>query len=918
MTKLTATIISTGALFSGMINVTTARAQSSGEWTFKTDKLDNGLTVLTMEDARVPLVNVQVWYHVGSKDESPERQGFAHMFEHMMFRGTDKIGPQDHFRFLNRYGAKVNGYTNFDQTVYWETLPSAQLDLALWLEAERMANLKINEDYFAAEREVVKEERRKNYLNRPFGKLYEALYAAAYTQHPYRWTPIGNMTHLDASTADELRKFFATYYVPNNATLVVVGDVKHAEVVAKAKQYFGAVQRRPDPPRVSTVEPAMTEPRLVELTDRAPSPLVLAAWHSPPDTDPESLGMEVLARVLSSGQSSRMYRHLVQGQEIAVSANSYNASHEQGALFVVSAVLKPGVEISAGQKAMLDEVRLVLDKGIEPAEFEKARNQALAGYVRAAETVQSRADQLGYAAVILGDANRVNTDREHIRALTSDEVLKVARRVFKDNNRVSVIIRPDPNPPVAAESTSDKSKKDEEKIVDRLAPADMPAGGRPTPAELPSPVTRKLSNGLNVAVFSDASAPSVTLAMGFQTGARNDPAEAAGLAYCTLNTMRRGTTKHTGDELAEIIDSRAMTLSAAVDYDDAGIRMWTLREHLATAVEVLAEVVRMPTFPEGEVTSFVTRSAAQQAISEKDPATIASRAFTGRVYGDYYLSRPSDGTSATLRRVTRSAVAEFQQQYLTPDVATLVFAGDVDAEAAFTLAERCFGDWKGQSRQPEYARPPQPGATRILLVDRPEATQSEIRIGQLVQVSRKDADYAQTRLLSHLFGESFSGRLNRTLRIEKGLTYGANGTFDVGLSTACFRMSTFTRNDRTASAVQAAIDEVKRLGGAEVTAQELESSRDTLIGQFQMGLETSAQIADRWWNLKVWGLPQDWYKEYQRRIVQTEQPAALRAAIGKLDPAKFTVVVVGKASEIKADLERIAPVEVIGESLAKQ
>src|SRR6476646_4388513 len=216
-------------LATGVIPSMAANPQS---WQFFEDKLDNGLRILTMEDHRTPLVNVQVWYHVGSKDEDPKRQGFAHMFEHMMFRGTDRIGPQDHFKFLQRYGARVNGYTSFDQTVYWETLPSSQLDRALWLEAERLAHLKINEDYFAAEREVVKEERRMRYLNKPYGKLYATLFSSAYKTHPYRWTPIGNMPMLDASTAEELRAFFNKYYIPNNATLVVVGDVTHDQVLA--------------------------------------------------------------------------------------------------------------------------------------------------------------------------------------------------------------------------------------------------------------------------------------------------------------------------------------------------------------------------------------------------------------------------------------------------------------------------------------------------------------------------------------------------------------------------------------------------------------------------------------------------------------------------------------------------------------
>jgi len=898
-----------------LISTATLQAQTPDEWQFEEGTLDNGLRVLTLEDRRSPLVSVQVWYHVGSKDEDPQRQGFAHMFEHMMFRGTDRIGPQDHFRFLSRFGARVNGYTSFDQTVYYETLPSAQVDLALWLEAERMGRLKINEDYFAAEREVVKEERRKNYLNRPFGKLYETLYSAAYQVHPYRWTPIGNMPHLDAATVEELQQFFQTYYVPNNATLVLVGDIDHATAMAKARQYFGSIPRRPDPPRVTIAEPPMTEPRAVEITDRAPSPLVLFAYHAPSDNDPDALALDVLARILSNGQSSRLYRHLVQGKELAVSVNCYNSSKEQAGLFVLSAVLKPDVSIDTGREALLDEIEQLLTKGIEPSELEKGRNQVLASYVRAAETVQGRADQLGYAAVVLNDPHRVNSDRRRIRTLTAEQVMAVARRVLRESNRVSITVRPDPNLAPVAEAAADQSPKTEEKVVDRPPPPEMPLGKRPEPAELPAPVLRTLANGLRVAVFADEAAPSVYVSLNTTAGARNDPPDMAGLAYCTFNTLRRGTASRSGDEIAELLDARAMSLNAGVGHEDAGVRLWTLSEHLELGTQILSEIIQTPTFPEKEVANFVRRAAAQQAINERDPGTLAGRAFARALFGDHYLARPTDGTSASLERVTREAVVGFHKRFIAPDNSTLIFAGNVAPEAAFALAERWFGKWEGRAEQGTWPEPPAAQATRILLVDRPDATQSEIRIGQRVQLTRKDADYAAARLLIQLFGESFSGRLNRTLRIQKGLTYGARGTFDVNAQEACLRLSTFTRNDRTAAAVEAAIQELTALASEPVTHEELDSARDTLVGSFQMGLETPGQIADRWWNLLVWGLPENWYTDYQKGLISTSDPAVLRSAAERIDPSRLVIVVVGKAADIKADLERIAPVEVVKEEL---
>lgn len=889
-----------------------AMASTPQQWQYKEDKLDNGMRVLTMEDHRSPLVNLQVWYHVGSKDEDPNRQGFAHMFEHMMFRGTERIGPQDHFKYLDRYGAQVNGYTSWDMTVYWETVPAAQFDRALWLEAERLAHLKISEDYFAAEREVVKEERRVNYLNKPYGLAYETLSAAMFKVHPYRWMPIGNMTHLDAASAAELQKFFDTFYVPNNAALVVVGAISHEQVMARAREYFGPIPRRPDPPRVTLKEPPKSKPARVEMEDIAPAPRVTMAYLSPPATDPESVTGEILGDILSRGQSSRLYRHLVQGREIAVTASAGTNAFEQYGVFLMSVTLKPGVKVEDAEAALQQELAELFDRGVSQEELEKARNQALADYVRTGETVRGRADKLGYAAVISGDPERVNADLERIRTMRTEQVMALAKQVFREDNRVTLIVRPGKQAPTS-EATEDKSKR-EEKVPDLPPPREMPAGRAPSLVDLPGPVLRRLENGLRVAVFQDSSTPAVTISYNALIGSRNDPPEQAGLANVTVNTMRRGTSRHTGEELAERIDRLGMTLVERPDDYDTRYGIWTLSEHVETAVETLAEILREPTFPEQEVSGFVARAVAREKINEKTPSVIASRTLARALHGEHFLGRPASGTSDTLKRITREAVVGFHQQFFGPAGATLVFAGDIAPEQAFALAERLFADWRPQAGRALPVPSPLPAATRVLLVDRPGAVQSDIRIGQLVPVSRKNADYPAARLVSQLFGESFGGRLNRRLRIEKGLTYSARGYFDVRADVAVFQVSTFTRPEKTDEAIAAAVEEIDRLRNGSITADELAESRDNLIGRFQMNLETVAQVASNWWELTVNDLPQDWYGQYLRSVASVESPGVLDAVAKRtLDPARLVIVVVGDAARIEPQLRKIAPVELIQE-----
>ena len=891
-----------------------ADAAQPEPYVFHRDVLDNGLTVFTLEDHRTPIASVQVWYHVGSKDEDPERQGFAHMFEHMMFRGTDKIGPQDHFKYLQRYGAQVNGYTTFDTTVYYEVLPATQLDLAMWLEAERMGNLKIIEDYFVAEREVVKEERRMRYLNRPYGRLYETLFDAAFTKHPYRWTPIGNIPHLNAAKVEELAAFWEKYYVPNNATLVVSGDVTHADVMEKARRYFGGIKQGETPPRVTITEPPITEPRRVELKDIAPSPRVVFAYHAPSARDSDSLALDVLSRILSGGQSSPLYRRLVQGKELAVNVFAANYSLEQSGLFMMSATLKPGVTIEQTEAALLEELKRMLDEGISKSDLEKAKNQELASFVRGSETVDGRASRLGYAAVVMGDPNRVNTDLTYMQSLTAEDILAVGRKVFGDpDNRVTIVIEPDEN--AKSDEAAGAAQSGGEELHDKPEPPDLPKGAPPKPVDLPFAQLRKLPNGLRVAVFTDHTVPAVRIAYRALAGGKNDPVDQPGVADVMVSTLRRGTSKHTGDELAEVIDYHGMSLGESVDHEDLGVSMWTLSEHLDLAMATLTEIVREPTFPESEVANYVGRAAAQAAIHEQDPSVIASRKFNELIYGDHYLARPVSGTSASLKTIDRAAVAEHYAKSLAPNVSTLLFSGDIAANDAFALAEKHFGDWSHDAvASGKGVQPPANQGLRIVLVDRPGAVQSEIRIGQLVSLDREDPNYAAVRLAGQAFGGAFSSRLNRSLRIAKGLTYGARGYFDVAAKEASFLVSTFTRTEKTVEAVKAALKEIDGMIEPTYTEEELELARNSILGGFQMALETSSQVADRFWSLTVWGLPETWYTDYLHDIAGVNKTTYLsKAAADVIRPGELTLVVVGDGDKIAEDLAAIAPVERVRE-----
>ena len=424
----------------GMAWALIPRAQAQ-RWNYSDDSLANGLRVITMEDHSAPIVAIQVWYHVGSKDEQPDRTGFAHMFEHMMFRGTDRIGPEDHFKYLRRYGGAVNGYTTFDQTVYIQEVPPNQVDLTFWLEAERMANLKINEEYFAKEREVVKEEYRLRVSDPPYGHVFENVLDTAFTQHPYRWSTIGDLDHLNAATVDELRAFFDTYYVPNNATLIVVGDVQRDAILEKARKYFGWIPKAPDPPRVSTREPAVSEPRQKEIYDKGPITLAGIGFHAPSLRDPDRHALDVLDKVLS-GESGRVYRKLVKEQEISVGAQSMYFALEQHGIWGIGSAVKPFGSVEANLEALREILAEIRRAGITDDELEKARNQVAAEAALAGATNAGKARRLGLAAVVQGDIELVNREFDTLMRITADDVQRVARTYLADERRMTLIVKP--------------------------------------------------------------------------------------------------------------------------------------------------------------------------------------------------------------------------------------------------------------------------------------------------------------------------------------------------------------------------------------------------------------------------------------------------------------------------------------------
>ncbi len=410
---------------------------------YRITKLANGLTVILSEDHSTPIVHVELWYHVGSKDEKPGRTGFAHLFEHMMFKGSKNVEPEAHGSFIASVGGQANAETREDITIYWQTAPAQYLPLMLWLEADRMATLRIDEETFKREREVVKEERRMRVENQPYGRLPELLYNAAFTVHPYKHPVIGSMQDLEAGSITDVRDFYRTYYVPTNATLTIVGDFDAEQAAKLVEQYFGRIPKPNKPvPRDIPQEPPMTKEKRVTVEESWPLPAVIVAHHITYDGHPDSYPLHMASKILSDGQSSRIYRKLVYDSGLALTAFGGGNIIEHPNLFYAAAIVQPGRSPAEVEAALIAELQRMTTEPVSDHELQRAKNQFARDYILGRETDRLKAGQLAHAAVIHNDITTADGEFQIFQKITSADIQRVAKTYFTPTNRLVMTIMP--------------------------------------------------------------------------------------------------------------------------------------------------------------------------------------------------------------------------------------------------------------------------------------------------------------------------------------------------------------------------------------------------------------------------------------------------------------------------------------------
>ncbi len=703
---------------------------------FEKFTLPNGLQVILHEDHSTPIVCVNVWYHVGSKDERPGRTGFAHLFEHMMFQGSkhyDKV----YFGPIQTVGGQLNGSTAMDRTNYWETVPSNYLELALWMESDRMGFLlpAMTQAKLDNQRDVVKNERRQSYENRPYGLVHETMLAAMYPpDHPYSWPTIGSMKDITEASRDDIADFFRRYYHPANASLCVAGDIDPAEAKRLVEKYFGPIPAGPKVtlPRPST--PELKEEKRITMTDRVGLARVYYAWPTPRHFTADDAALGLLGHVLGGGKTSRLHRALVREKQIAQDVQAYQDGEELTSDFGIVATVRPGHTIAEVEAAVAEEIARIKAEPPTADEMERAINTYEARTIRSLEPVGGfggRADQLNLYNTFTGDPGYMAKDFARYAEVSAATVQQMAQK-FLGPGRVVVEIEPGsevtihPNPLVAADAArEDIAKKLEPlppyvavlpSIYPQLAAAgeagreSLPEGATEPKFALPPIQRAKLANGMNVLLVEKHELPVVNLHVVFPAGRANDGKETPGLADMTAAMWDEGTPTRTADEIAAQLGDIGASLGVSADWDSTGVRLFSLKRQLPKALNIMVDVLRHPTFPKVELHRQQISSLARLKQFRNEPTVLASMAVSQFLYGsEHPYGHPQWGNPAVIRALKPDDLMRFYESWMRPERAAIIAVGDITLAELTASLEPALGDWTLVAA-PAITPPPAPNS----------------------------------------------------------------------------------------------------------------------------------------------------------------------------------------------------------------
>ncbi len=885
-------------------------------------KLANGLTVLVHEDHSDPIVYVDVTYHVGSAREQEGRSGFAHFFEHMMFQGSEHVGDEQHFKIVSEAGGTLNGTTNLDRTNYFEVLPSNQLEVGLWLEADRMGFLldSVTQKKFEVQRATVKNERGQNYDNRPYGLAGEKSSAALYpVTHPYSWLTIGYIEDLNRVDVNDLKKFFMRWYGPNNATLTVCGDVTPSEVLKLAEKYFGPIVRGPEVKPASFPAIVLDKDRYISYEDNIRSPMLDFSFPTVASRSADEAPLDVLADVLAGGKSSVFYQNFVKSQ-LAMSANAGHPTAELAGTFDISIRTFENKSLAQMDSLVRFSLKEFEKRGVTDEDLAKFKAGFETQMVNSLSSVQGKGSMLASYETFTGNPNFIVKEMERYNKVTKEDVMRVYNQYIKDKPAVILSVcpkgksnlaaKPDNYTPAARNVNAPEGAEYKNlvynKAKDTFDRSKKPGAGANPVVKAPAYWKQNFDNGLKVIGAKSDEVPTTTLQLSIEAGHRYEKKEQSGISLLLAGMMNESTQKHTAEEIGEMLEKLGSNVSVGSNGQDIVLYVSSLTKNLDATLAIAEEMLFLPKFDKDEFERLKKQRLEAIVNQVTQAPTVANNVYAKLIYGkDHIMSVPSMGTKETVSALTVEDIKKYYLENLSPGISSLVIVSDVSQET-ITPKINFLKTWKGPKvLHAAEAKLPVNDKTKIYFVNKDRAPQSEIRIGFMSMPYDATGEFYKSGIMNFTLGGAFNSRINLNLREAHGFTYGARSAFQGNQFAGPYTASAGVRGDATDSSVVEFMKEIKLFADKGISIEELSFTKNSMGQSDALKYETANQKAGFVKRILDYDLDKT-YTDKQNEILKAITREEVNALAKKqLQYDKMAILVVGDKSKVLLPLTKL-------------
>ncbi len=865
---------------------------------YKRFVLDNGLTLLVHEDHKAPIVAVNVWYHVGSKNEPSGRSGFAHLFEHLMFNGSENYN-QDYFQALERIGATdLNGTTNEDRTNYFQNVPANGLDQVLWLESDRMGHLlgAVDQALLDEQRGVVQNEKRQ-FENQPYTVAEELITQATFpAHHPYSHTVIGSMADLDAAKLEDVKEWFRTYYGAANAVVVVAGDIDADTALAKVKHYFGDIPAGPPVARYDQWPAKLTESQRQSVHDRVPQARLIRVFNIPGWGVQDAVYLDLVSDVLGAGKNSRLYKRLVYDDQIATNVTVAIDQREIAGQFRVEATARPGDDLSKVETAIDEEMAKFLEKGLTQDELDRVRTEYFARFIRGIERIGGfggKSDILAQSEVFGGSAEAYKRTLKIVADAKPGDLQAAAKR-WMTGGVYNLEVLPFPKFSEAKQG-ADRSK--------------LPAIGEAPAPVFPALEKATLANGMKVIVANRKSIPVVNMTLMVDAGFAADQGAKPGTASLAMNMLDEGTKTRGSLQISDELAKLGATLTSGSDLDTSVVSMSALKSALEPSLALYSDVILNPAFPAEDFARLQKQQIAGIQREKVNPIQMALRVFPKLLYGEghaYSVQFTGSGTEESVATLTREELAAFHATWFKANNATLVVVGDTTMAELRPMLEKAFASWKqGEVPKKNIGRVAQRTAPLVFIVDKPGAIQSMILAGH-VMVPRSNPNETAIQAMNNILGGQFTSRVNMNLREDKHWSYGARTIVIDARGQRPFIAFAPVQTDKTKESIVEIRKELTAIASSKPVSQdELDKVKNNSILELPGSWETNNAVLFAISDMVRYGLPDDYWAKYPAEVKALDRPKVDAAAKEVINADGLIWVVVGDRAKIEAGIREL-------------